>query len=323
MLRTVNMWMLNPFQQAVRTTQGSSDLHLKAKIQLTNECAIRAQRNAMAASQLITKALGVAVFFTIACTSNSQSTSHLSEMTWVQGGKLPKESDLSGDTVSDFAIAKFEVTLSEWKSVCTWGMDHGYDLDSVGSALGELHPVCHVSWYDALKWCNARSEVEGLTPVYGVVGKVYRRGSFGSGGSVSVTRWQNADGYRLPSDAEWEGAARGGIRSMGFLYSGGNTLSLLGWYRGNCFPTGEHLIGIGTRPVGNKLPNELGLYDMSGNVWEWCWDSFSIMNTSERRIRGGCWFTGDGVARVSYRDASLPPDARYGNCGFRVARRAS
>jgi sulfatase modifying factor 1 len=245
------------------------------------------------------------------------------EMVWVEGGRLPKESELNDSEVASFQIARCETSWAEWRSVRRWATDHGYDLDSVGTGAGEHHPVVHVSWHDVIKWCNARSEREGLAPVFDVAGKIYRREGQEPNRPTKVTMRSEANGYRLPLESEWEWAARGGVMSNQSTFSGGNDLNAVGWYRGNCLPNYEHFGGIGTQPIAIKRPNELGLYDMSGNVWEWCWDSYSLIHPMDRRVRGGCWFTGESVAKVAYRDSGLSSDVRFGNCGFRVARRAS
>jgi formylglycine-generating enzyme required for sulfatase activity len=114
-------------------------------------------------------------------------------------------------------------------------------------------PVSGVDWYDAVAYCSWLSEKAGLTPCYS------------GGGKVTKCDFQ-ADGYRLPTEAEWEFAARGGIQSHGYLYSGSNDPDEIGWHAGN---SGGH-----AHPVGQKKPNELGIHDMSGNRWEWCWDWF-------------------------------------------------
>jgi len=225
------------------------------------------------------------------------------KMVGVIGGTLPKESALSGQVVGDFCIGKTEVTWGDWKTIRDWAVNNGYsDLASVGTGTGDNYPVENVSWYDVVKWCNARSEKEGKIPVYQVNGETYKTGQ-----SVPVTT--SANGYRLPTEAEWEWAARGGRQTHGYTYSGSNDLNTVGWYVDNS--------ANATHEVGTKAANELGLSDMSGNVWEWCWDLWSSGN-AYRRLRGGSWdyFAG---ATVSYRD-SFNPGNRYNDCfGFRLA----
>ncbi|MEI8284693.1 MAG: SUMF1/EgtB/PvdO family nonheme iron enzyme [bacterium] len=233
----------------------------------------------------------------------------LANMVSVAGGTLPQSSQLVGQTVAAFRIGKYEVTWAEWKSVRDWAVanNKGYDLAGVGntypSGSADNFPVINVSWYDVLKWSNARSEKEGLTPVYQVSGATYKTGE------VAPTLNASANGYRLPSEKEWEWAARGGVSTQGYTYSGSNTISAVAWTIDNS--------GDGTKAVGTKAANELGIYDMSGNVWEWCED---VASTSYRRIRGGSWDYGADGATVAYRVIAYPPDYRSYYIGFRLAR---
>jgi formylglycine-generating enzyme required for sulfatase activity len=229
-------------------------------------------------------------------------------MVTVDGGTLPQGSGLAGQQVSTFHIGKYEVTWGEWKEVRAWAVANGYsDLDGVGdtypSGSADNFPVTNVSWYDIAKWSNAKSEKEGLTPVYQLAGAIYKTGQ-----SVPTLN-SSANGYRLPTEAEWEWAARGGSSSQGYIYSGSNDVSAVAWYYDNS--------SDGTKAVGTKAANELGIHDMSGNVWEWCED---VAYTSNRRIRGGCWNNSADACTVAYRDYSSDPDDRYDSVGFRLAR---
>ena len=187
-------------------------------------------------------------------------------------------------------------------------MTKGYDLKDVGQGLSESHPVTDVKWYDVVKWCNAKSEMERLEAVYQLKGQVYKTGAATEKGSDVVKAKPGAKGYRLPAEAEWEWAARGGRKSKKYTYPGSNNLSAVGWFKDNS--------GKKPHPVSQKQENELGLHDMSGNVWEWCFD---LDGTSDRRIRGGSWGNGAGVATVAVRVPN-GPHFGYNLIGFRLVR---
>jgi hypothetical protein len=216
---------------------------------------------------------------------------------YVAAGTLP--------SVAAFYIAKTETTWGKWQSVRTYAAANGYDIGSAGAGSGTDYPVTNVSWYQVAKWCNARSEQEGLTPVYRVNNLVYKTGE--SAPTVDAA----ANGYCLPTEAEWEFAARGGLSTQNYEYSGSNDINAVAWYSSNS--------GNATHAVGTKLANELGVFDMSGNVWEWCESWYPGYEGAYRVLRGSCWVNNAISCRVAYRINDVPSDS--GNdIGFRVAR---
>ena len=233
-----------------------------------------------------------------------------------------------------FYMGKYEVTQAEYEVYCSYGSSS--PSSSYGD--GDNYPAYYVSWYDALVYCNKRSMAEGLTPCYSINDSTdpedwgdVPTSSSGTWNSVECN-W-NANGYRLPTEAEWEYAARAGDNTVDSLtYSGTSDVNKLGdyaWYYDSA--------NDNTHEVGTKLPNAFGLYDMSGNVWEWCWNWFtdSYDTTTEggsdptgasagsyRVYRGGGWSSNSDYCAVSCRNLN-DPSLRYDNLGFRVVRASS
>ncbi|MEV0119730.1 SUMF1/EgtB/PvdO family nonheme iron enzyme [Streptomyces sp. NPDC050844] len=166
------------------------------------------------------------------------------------------------------------------------------------TADGERLPVEGVSWWDAVRFCNALSEHDGFTPAYRIDGE-----SDGEG-----IAWDaSADGYRLPTEAEWEHACRAGTAGPHY-----GPLDEIAWYRGN---SDERI-----HDVGGRRPNAWGLHDMLGNVWDWCWDIYDPeVYGSYRVLRGGGWFDEHWSCRASARRRSHP-SYRVDDVGFRLAR---
>ncbi len=242
-------------------------------------------------------------------------TSIPGEMIFVQGGTFEMgdhynegqsdEIPVHSVTLDDFYIGKYEVTQTEYEAVV--GNNPSY-------FSGDNLPVEQVTWCDAVTFCNLKSQQEGLTPCY------------------NLNDWScdfSANGYRLPTEAEWEYAARGGVNwTDDYRYSGCHEYIVLpdyAWYYSN---SGSH-----THEVGTRLPNQLDTYDMSGNVWEWCNDwynsnyySSSPSNNPQgpasgslRVIRCGSWLFPGGVCRVAFRDYFYP-EFGFDDLGFRFVR---
>jgi len=233
-------------------------------------------------------------------------------MVFVQGGtfemgsnKVTREKPIHSVTVDDFYISETEVTQAEWKAVMG---------NNPSRFKGDNLPVERVSWYDAVEFCNKKSEMEGLTPCY-------------SGKKKKIKCNFNANGYRLPTEAEWEYAARGGIHHTDDYKYAGTTANLgdYAWYYSNSSSQ--------THAVGTKLPNQLGIYDMSGNVYEWCNDWYDSnyyssspqnnptgpTNGSYRVLRGGSWDNYADYCRVAFRGRN-DPNSGYLYYGFRFLR---
>ena len=252
--------------------------------------------------------------------------------------------------LSAFFMDSFEVTKALWNEVAAWAAERGYDIGPAdGDGKAPNHPVWNVSWYEAVKWANARSEKEGLTPCYYVDGErqsvVYRRGEVDL--TNASVKW-NADCYRLPTEAEWEKAARGGAERRRFPWSDADTIqhTRANYYSSVPYgydtsptrgyhPNYDNNPRPYTSPVGSFAPNGYGLFDMAGNVWEWAWDWYDLdlPLSSEGRdprgpasgfgrvVRGGSWLDYATYVRVSNRRSNAPRVEYYG-LGFRLVRTA-
>lgn len=247
----------------------------------------------------------------------------------VKGGAVKdKKSNFYGKdiTLSNFYIGKYEVTQKEWTEVMG---------SNPSQYKGDNLPVEMITWYDAVTYCNQRSLKEGLEPYYNIDSnqKDPENKSETDTMKWTVTVNANANGYRLPTEAEWEYAAGGGQMSKGYTYSGSSKAEDVTWYwrnAGDKYLSGDWNWGIiesnhaQTKAVGLKKPNELGLYDMSGNVREWCWDWYvdakaNINSGAFRVVKGGGWIGDSTSSEVSFR-GKFEPNGLGPDQGFRVCR---
>jgi formylglycine-generating enzyme required for sulfatase activity len=235
-------------------------------------------------------------------------------------------------TVASYAIGAYAVTYDLWYEVRQWALDNGYTFANTGyvfvgsstisssapTETTKYQPVVGISWRDAVVWSNAYSEKTGKSPAYKYEGETLKQSesssvASGSGKAEQAAIDTTATGYRLPTEAEWEYAARGGVPATGtpwtYTYAGSSTVGNVAWTSENS--------GSRTHEVGGKMPNSLGLYDMSGNVWEWCQNIYDSYNPSGRVLRGGAWDNDASIAAVSNRNGYYPVSAGSGN-GFRL-----
>ncbi|GIQ70566.1 formylglycine-generating enzyme family protein [Xylanibacillus composti] len=262
-----------------------------------------------------------------ACSQQTPATTTSDHFVFVEGGTFKNtKSNYHGEdiTISDFYIGKYEVTQKEWIEVMG---------SNPSTFQGDNLPVEMVTWYDAIEYCNQRSIKEGLEPYYHIDKDTQDPNNLSEHDHIkwTVTINEGANGYRLPTEAEWEYAASGGQLSKRYTYSGGNKADDVAWYWRNAGD--DYLKGDWSWPllennnnktnaVGGKKPNELGLYDMSGNVREWCWDWYEDSDFSSgyfRVVKGGGWIGDVSNTELSFRGkfeaSGFGPDQ-----GFRVIR---
>ena len=258
-------------------------------------------------------------------------TEALQEMTMVPGGSF-----LMGSTtgqideqpihtvfLSPFYMSRHEITSAEYYTY----MPHKHN-----KSREESIPAYGVNWFNAIKYCNLRSLAEGLTPAYTYLNNGTNPNNWPNGWDSEAAHHTNiscdwtANGYRLPTEAEWEYAAKGSDSENYYLYSGSNLLNDVAWY-------GYNHIDV-PKAIGQKAPNQLGIYDMSGNVWEWVWDNYPTVYTSAtqtnphgatsgnyRCIRGGAADSQSFCCTVTYR-LYCDPYTGKNLTGLRICRNA-
>jgi len=231
-------------------------------------------------------------------------------------------------TLSSFLMGKYEIKQNEW--IAIMGSNPSFNTTDLNC------PVEKVTWYSILVYCNKRSIAEGLTPCYTISGST-DPDTWGAIPTTTNATWSavtcnwSAKGYRLPTESEWEYAARGGKNPQSYLYSGSNVANDVAWYKTNSL-VGGYMV---SHPVATRAANSLGIYDMSGNVWEWIWDWYgSSYNAGPETNptgpaspdpgcghlqRGGAFTGGMDVITVYNRFEGYPA-SKYSDLGFRVVR---
>ena len=216
-----------------------------------------------------------------------------------QMGMDDEERPVHSVTLSSYYIAETEVTQALWEAVTSYKPTKDSYQWKAPYGVGAQYPAYYVSWNDCQDFIAKLNSLTG-------------------------------EKFRMPTEAEWEYAARGGNKSKGYRYSGSNTIGDVAWYKGNAFDMGKNNPNYGTHAVKTKQPNELGLYDMTGNLWEWCQDWYGTYSSNpqtnptgpadgtNRIVRGGHWGAPEKNSGVAYRKYPSP-NSRTRQDGLRLA----
>ncbi|MBU1068901.1 SUMF1/EgtB/PvdO family nonheme iron enzyme [Myxococcota bacterium] len=293
------------------------------------------------ATVTVTAESGAQKVYTVVITQTATldyESPNIGTLIYVPVGTFQRDATVTNlSLVSAFRMSQYEITRAQWTAVTGWA-----DPSNTTYSSGTSDPVQQVSWYDAIAFCNKLSILEGLTPVYAVSGVDFSALTYAQIPTATNADWNAAtanwaaNGYRLPTEMEWMWAAMGAdtgapgvTNTTGYLKAfagstGSNAIGDYAWYTTNSASK--------THPAGTKLPNELGLYDLSGNVWEWAWDWYASSyptgtltdirgpaSGADRVRRGGSWNGSASGCTVAGRVSSFP-SFRYYLIGFRVAR---
>ncbi len=260
-------------------------------------------------------------FFSLVVVQAQSNIPPLPQMITVEGGEFTmgcskKDAPCDKDErpahtvkLNTFLISKYEVSTAEYRQ---FAAETKTKLPTTEWKMQDNLPITNVLWEEAVLFCNWLSTKQGLKPAYIRKGNLFECDF-------------SANGFRLPTEAEWEFAARGGKKSLGYAFSGSDDLTNIAWVKANS--------NGAPHPYGTKMPNELGIHDMSGNVWEWCWDWHNMdyykmenynnpkgpINGEKKIVRGGSWDSVSSYARLSNR-ISTSTDTTYPFYGFRVVR---
>ena len=250
----------------------------------------------------------------------------------VKGGKYKPSFTDEEKEVFDIEVCKYPITQKMWLEVMK---------NNPSEFKGDNKPIETVTWWQALEFCNKLSKKYGLEPVYDLSkskqGILMIKELGGKIVSPDIANFKNTEGFRLPTEIEWEWFARGGQiaieqETFDYEYSGSNNVDEVAWYNENSGRKSSNYSGGSTQDVGLKKPNQLGIFDCSGNVWEWCYDTteniengssyvykaFDFSNTF-RRVKGGSWYYFDVDCIVLRHPGSMSAGAFY-HTGFRIVR---